>query len=69
MEHLIRLSEKHGLTHSYEGVIPVRVCGVTSDEILGVYKYYHRGGSVQGLRDLITSLQESIDAMVAAGME
>jgi hypothetical protein len=69
MSYIEEMAQRHGLDHTYEGTIPVRICGIYTDEILGVYKYFHRGRSQQAIRDLMVSLQETLDSMIAAGVD
>jgi hypothetical protein len=69
MQYVEELAQKHGLDCYHEGVLPVRICGVYTDEILCAYKFYYRGSGQQAMRDMMASLQLSLDSMIAAGVD
>ena len=69
MSYIEELAAKHGLDCYREGVLPVVVCGICSDEILCAFKFYYRGSGQQAVRDIMVGLQASLDSMILAGVD
>jgi hypothetical protein len=67
--HIEELAAKHGLDCYHEGVLPVRVCGICTDEILCAFKFYYRGSGQTAIRDMMAGLQASLDSMIVAGVD
>jgi hypothetical protein len=69
MAYIDDMAVKHGLDCYHEGIIPVTICGITSDEIQIAFKVFYRGSGQQAMRDLMAGLQTSLDSMIVAGVD
>ncbi len=69
MGYIEEMARLYDLDCYHEGILPVRVLGLHSGEIYCAYRMYYRGSGQQAIRDMMANLQESLDAMIEAGIE